>query len=218
MSKQRSHGAIAATNPEVAGRRSGRTSFRTEVLLGTGSAAKVGAMRDRAFTLLTTFVFALILSAPTLADAQRVDLPRPDSSRAPLLTRTSPDSIRYQTAYLHVSELLQALQAGDAKTMSMLFENATLGSASCGSVGEAVSRSTSRARRITLLGGGTVMALFFDKIKIADSGAAQVVTADLVMVPATSSEPVRSPVELVLDAATGVWKSEGGLLDALCQL
>jgi hypothetical protein len=174
-------------------------------------------MVDRAFKSLVTFVSALALSVPTLVDAQRVDLPRPDSSRAPLLTRVPADSIRYQTTYLHVSELLQALQAGDAKTMSMLLENAALGSGPCSGVTEAVSRIASRARKITLSDGGTAMALFFDRIKIADSGATQVVTADLVVLPASSREPDRNAVTLTLDSELAVWTRQAGLLEALCE-
>ena len=173
-------------------------------------------MMNRAFKSLVTFVYALALAAPTLVDAQRADLPRPDSSRAPLLTRAPADSIRYQTAYLHVSELVQALRAGDAKTLSMLLENAGLGSAPCGGVSDAVSRIASRARLITLSGGGSTMALFFDRIKIADSGATQVVTVDLVILPVSSREANRTVVTLTLDSERAVWTRQTGLLEALC--
>jgi len=175
-------------------------------------------MRQRAFKWLVTFVFALTVSVPTLADAQRADLPRPDSSRAPLLTRASADSIRYQTAYLHVSELLQALQAGDAKTTSVLLQGAILGLTPCGSVGEVLSRIASRTRRITRSDGGTSMALFFDKIKIADSGTTHMVTADLVAIPESPGAAVRSTVTLTLDVDRAVWTREAGLFDALCRL
>jgi len=165
-------------------------------------------MRDRALMSLVTFASTLALSTPTPVDAQRVDLPRPDSSRAPLLTRAPADSIRYQTAYLHVSELLQALQAGDAKTMGMLLQSAALGSAPCGSVSDALSRIASQVRRITLSGGGTAMALFLDKIKIADSGTTQIVTADLVVMPESPGGAIRSSVTLTLDPDRAVWTRE----------
>lgn len=128
------------------------------------------------------------------------------------------DSIRYQTAYLHVAELLQALQAGDATATGTLLENATLDSATCGGVGEAFSRVGPRIRRIARSDGGTSMALFLDRIEVADSGTTQVVTADLVLLSATSSVPVRRSVTLVLDPGRAVWTREGGLLKALCSL
>ncbi len=168
----------------------------------------------------STFCLLLVLpfGLPGLAAQRRGDLPRPDSSRAPLLTRASADSIRYQTAYLHVIELLQALQAGDAATMSALLQNATLRPSPCGSVEEAMSRVATRARRIARADGGSALALFFDKIAVADSGATQVVTADVVLVPAISGPPVRTLVTLVLDPKRGVWTREAGLLEGLCRL
>ena len=172
---------------------------------------------DRAFKSLVTLASTLALSAPIPVDAQRSDLPRPDSSRAPLLTRATADSIRYQTAYLHVSELLQALQAGDAKAMTMLLQHATL-SGTCGTPGETLSKAAARVRRIMRWDGGTSMALFFGSIRIVDSGPTQLVTADLVVLPAFPSGAVRSGVTFTLDADRAVWTREAGLLDALCRL
>jgi hypothetical protein len=175
-------------------------------------------MRDRAFTSLVGFVSAVAFSTPSSLDAQgAVAFPRPDSSRAPLLTRAPADSIRYQTAYLHVAELLQALQAGDAPLTSALLEHATLSSTPCGSVSETVSRVGTRVRRIALSSGGTSLALFFNRIEIVDSGTVQVVTGELVLVPVTSKVLIRSSVRLVLDAEQAVWTKEGGLLGALCE-
>jgi len=48
---------------------------------------------------------------------RRNDLPPPDSSRAPLLTRTTPDSIRLQVRQLAVTRLLGELQRGDAAVL-----------------------------------------------------------------------------------------------------
>lgn len=175
-------------------------------------------MRENTLTSLVAFASALIFLAPSRVDAQRTDLPRPDSSRPPLMTNASVDSIRYQTAYLHLGELLQAMQAGNATTMSALLHSATLGSATCGSVGQALSRVRTRARMTTLSDGGSVMALFFDKVKIVDSGVIQTVTADVVSIPTLSSEPTRSPMTLVLDPERGVWTREDGLVEALCRL
>ena len=149
---------------------------------------------------------------------QRTDLPRPDSSRAPLLTRAPADSIRYQTAYLHVTEFLQALQAGDATVLGALLQGATLGPATCGSMREAASKVTARVRGIAGSDGRTSRALFFDRIVIVDSGTTQVVDAELVLMPVTSSTPKRSSVKLVLDPDRAVWIREAGLLDALCRL
>lgn len=172
-----------------------------------------------AFTrsLLSALTGAVFFGTP-LSAQRRTDLPRPDSSRAPLLTGMSSDSIRYQTAYLHIVELLQALQGGDARVMGALLEGATLSSTTCGSVGEAFSKVALRVRRIARSDGGTSMALFFDKIKIVDSGTAQVVTAEVVLLPATSSTPLRGSVTLVLDPERAVWTKEAGLLETLCGL
>lgn len=153
----------------------------------------------------------------SLSAQRRTDLPPPDSSRAPLLTRAPADSIRHQTAFLHIAELLQALQAGDATTLGTLLENAALSSTTCGSPGDAISKIGARVRKIALSDGRTSLAMFFDKIKIADSGTTQVVTAELVLMPATSSVLARSSVTLVLDPERAVWTREAGLLDALCR-
>jgi hypothetical protein len=169
-------------------------------------------------SLCSGLMGAMLLLGTPLSAQRRTDLPPPDSSRAPLLTRAPADSIRYQTAYLHAAELLQALQAGDATTIGALLENTTLASATCGSVGEAFSRIATRVRRIARSDGGTSMALFFDKITIVDSGTTQVVTAELVLMPATSGVPVRSSVRLVLDPGRAAWTREAGLLEAFCGL
>jgi len=160
---------------------------------------------------------ALLARAP-LAAQQRADLPPPSSSRAPLLTGMASDSIRRHTALLHVAELLQSLQAGDAITGGALLRDATMSLGSCGSVAEAFSRVTAQARPIARSDGGTSLALFFDKIVIADSGTAQVVTADLVVVLKNPGVTTRSSVRLVLDEQRAVWTAESGLMKALCNL
>lgn len=157
----------------------------------------------------------ILRGAPLLAQ-QRVTLPPPDSSRAPLLTKLSSDSIRYQTAYQHAAELLQALQAGDATMLARMLADATLGLSTC-SVGQALAKLTS-VRGIVGSDGRTSRAVFFDKIAIVDSGATQVVTADLVLVLTTPTTPTRSSVRLVLDPERAVWTREAGLLNALCDL
>lgn len=157
----------------------------------------------------------MLLGTPLLAQ-RRTDLPPPESSRAPLLTEAPADSIRYQTAYLHVMELLQALQAGDATTVGMLLENAALGSTMCGSLNDAIANVAARVRRIEQADGGATLALFLDKVRIVDSGRTQVVTAELVILPATASVPVRSSVTLVMDPERAVWIRETSLLEALC--
>jgi hypothetical protein len=162
-------------------------------------------------------LWAMLLGTPLSAQRRR-DLPPPDSSRAPLLTRAAADSIRYQTAYLHTAELLQALQAGDATTMGTLLENATLSSTTCGSLSETIAKVGARARKIALSDGGTSLAVFFDKITVADSSTSLTVTAEIVLVPATSGAPLRDSVMLVLDRASAVWTREAGLLSALCTL
>lgn len=159
-----------------------------------------------------------VLLSTSLSAQRRTDLPPPDSSRAPLLTRAPADSIRHQTALLHVAELLQALQAGDATTSSTLLQNATLSLATCASSGEAFSKAAARLRRIARSDGGTSLALFFDKIAIVDSGTIQVVDAELVLMPVTSGIPIRGSVRLVLDPERAVWTREAGLLKALCNL
>lgn len=159
-----------------------------------------------------------LFAGTTLLAQQRADLPPPKSSRAPLLTTMTSDSIRHHTAHLHVGELLQALQAGDATTGSALLRNAALGFATCGGVAEAFSKANARVRKIARSDGGTSLALFFEKIAIADSGATQVVTADLLVVTQTSNVPTRSSVRLDLDAERAVWTAESGLMKALCSL
>lgn len=168
-------------------------------------------------SLSSGLTWALLLGTP-LSAQRRADLPPPDSSRVPLLTRAPADSIRYQTAYLHVAELLQALQAGDATTMGTLLENAVLSSTTCGSLSETIAKVGARVRKVALSDGGTSLALFFDKIKIADSGTAQVVTAELVLLPMASSPPTRSSVTLILDPDRAVWTKETGLIETLCGL
>ena len=167
-------------------------------------------------TLCSALTGAVLFS--TFLSAQgRTDLPPPDSSRAPLLTRAPADSIRYQTAYLHAAELLQALQAGNATTMGVLLAQAPQSSSTC-SWSEAVSKAATRVRRIVRSGGGTSLALFFDKIQISDSGRAQVVTAELVLLLAVSSVRTRSSVTLIMDSDRAVWTNETGILSALCNL
>lgn len=164
-----------------------------------------------------TVVLALLVGT-TLVAQQRADLPAPATSRAPLLTKTTSDSTRHYTALLHIAELLQALQAGDATTGSALLRYATLSQATCGGLAQALSKATTQVRKIARSDGGTSLALFFDKIAIADSGTAQVVTADLMAVPKTPHAPTRSSVRLVLDAERAVWIAESGLVKALCSL
>jgi hypothetical protein len=167
-------------------------------------------------SLMSTVAVTILVGAPLLAQ-QRVNLPSPDSSRAPLLTKMSSDSIRYQTAYLHAAELLQALQAGDATTLARMLGDATLGRSTC-TVGEALAKVTTSVRGIAGSDGRTSRAVFFDKIAIVDSGATQVMTADLVLMPTTPSTPMRGAVRLVLDPQRAVWTEEDGLLKALCDL
>ncbi len=173
-------------------------------------------MRGSRFRSTSCLILVLLVVVADLSAQRRGDLPRPDSSRAPLLTRASADSIRYQTASLHLAKLLQALQAADAPVMGVLLENAALGSTTCGSLRAALANVGTRARKIALSDGRTSLALFFDKIKIADSGTVQVVTADLVIVSASSGQPMRSSVMLVLDPERAVWSKENGLLETLC--
>lgn len=84
--------------------------------------------------------------------------------------------------------------------------------------GRCPSKVAARVRQIALSDGGTSRALFFDKIAIKDSATTQVVDADLVLMPVTSSLPTRSAVRLVLDPKRAVWTKEAGLLQALCDL
>lgn len=95
--------------------------------------------------LLTRSIFSALTGAvlvgTPLSAQRRTDLPSPDSSRAPFLTRSPADSIRYQTAFLHLAELLQALRAGDAATLDRLLEDVTLSLSTCTGLGDAPPRS-----------------------------------------------------------------------------
>ena len=166
--------------------------------------------------LVLLAAIAAVLSGTHLA-AQHASFPRPDSARPPLLTWLPPDSIRYHTAYLHLMELLQVLQLGDAASGNRLLEGAVTQSP-CGSITDAISRITTSVRRVALSSGGASYAVFFDNIKIIDSTTKQLVTLDLVVLPLNSGAPTRSAVTLSTDPALVLWTNETGLLDALCRL
>lgn len=161
---------------------------------------------------------AVALSAATPLSAQvRKDLPPPDLSRPPLLTLMPSDSSRYQTAHLRLMELLQVLQKSDAMAWMRLFESATPKTGPCRS-SDAFSRMATKVRRIASSAGDTAFALFLDKVRIVDSGTAQIVSAELVLLRTASSEAVRTPVSLMLDPIAAAWKRETGLLEAFCGL
>lgn len=164
---------------------------------------------------------ALASVVPLFAQGRR-DLPPPDASRPPLLTTQAPDSIRIQTAHLRMAELLQVLATGDGATLNTLFGEATLEPGTCGNPSEALSRAAARVRRVPRSGGHS-LALFFEEISVrdaigmTDSTGAQVITAQLVFVPA-SGVPLRNPVTLDLDPDRAVWTREVGLVKSLCDL
>ena len=167
---------------------------------------------------VSSIVSLALLVGTTLSAQQRADLPAPGTSRAPRLTGMISDSIRHYTALLHLAELLQALQQGDATTGTTLLRDATLSQATCGGVAQAFSKATAQVRKIARSDGGTSLALLFDKIAIADSGTTQVVSMDLRVVPKTAKVAIRRSVRLVLDAERAVWIAESGLMEALCSL
>jgi hypothetical protein len=158
-----------------------------------------------------------LLGAPLWAQ-HRVLLPPPDSSRAPFLTAMKPDSIRHHTALLHVAELLQSLQSGDANAGGIQLRDATLSLGVCGEVAEAFTRAIDRVRKITRSDGGTSLALFFDRVAITDSGTTQVITADLILMSNSRHLSTRNSVRLVFDPERAVWIGEFGLINALCSL
>ncbi|HMG18743.1 MAG TPA: hypothetical protein VK573_08465 [Gemmatimonadales bacterium] len=160
---------------------------------------------------------AMLLGTP-LSAQRRTDLPPPESSRPPLLTQMPSDSIRYHTAWLRLTELLQLLQTGDAARLGRLFENAAFTPPTCGTIGDAFARLAARVRQIEGSDGATSRLVFFDKVKIVDSATTQVATAELILVPKTSSIPMRDSVTLVLDPGRAAWTREAGLLEAFCGL
>lgn len=167
------------------------------------------------------FRVILVLLAVAMAGeqllGQRSDLPSPNASRAPVLTTMVPDSIRYSTALLHLAELVQALQAGDTTTISYQLRESNLAPRTC-EVGEAVSEARRQLRKVALTTGGTSSTLFFQNVAVKDSGAAQVVTADLVAIHQAAGVLTRTSVRLVLDAVRAVWTEESELINALCAL
>ncbi len=152
-----------------------------------------------------------VLVVPAVRAQRFQDLPSPDSSRAPFLTRARPDSIRMQVRGLIVMQLLENLQqvrgaAIDGDLAAVKWGPADeLSSAlpGCRTVGAAISALASR------LGNVTHLKLFFANVTYADS------TTDIQVIvdgaPATVFE-----VRMIHDRETMSLKELTGLLSGIC--
>ncbi len=158
---------------------------------------------------------ALIPSDNAAAQVHR-DLPRPDSSRSPTITRIPPDSIRKQVVYLHAFQLLQNVQANDGTSIEGDVSGLTWGPLDTVSMTDP--RCLNLRAALSLYAestGASRLSIFFDGLRVSDSGNVQVVTG-LVELTSSKKVPLALPIKLVFDPRRGRWVRIEGLLSAVC--
>lgn len=177
---------------------------------------------EESFGMRLALVAILLVGLRTPGGAQgRKDLPPPDSSRAPLLTRTRPDSIRLQVRQLALTKLLGQLQRADGSVLDAEWSEVELGPGDrmaqmiplCSTLGTAV--VTLRSRSSTLSSqseeSNSIAADFRDvAFTLRDT-----VRARMWILAGTGRE-ITSPVLFVWDSVQARWAHADGLLSAVC--
>ncbi len=184
-------------------------------------------MADRSFVTcrrVTGWSLSLALAALSSLAAQRrtAGLPRPDSSRAPLLTSLPPDSIRHQVGELLLSQLLMNLQRGQTRAVDVALssvewdpaDQAAMGMAHCQSVGTALSAISALDRR-GLSDTAHLVPVFFSNIQFKDSASVSRMLARITVLSGTNRR-VDTLITMQYDQAVMRWSRADGLLAALC--
>lgn len=162
--------------------------------------------------VVMTFVFSVLL-IPAVRAQRFQDLPSPDSSRAPFLTRARPDSIRLQVRSLIVIQLLENLQEVRSAAIDGDLAAVEWGPADqlartypgCGTVGAAVSSLAAR------LGSSARLKLFFANVNYAD-------TTTIVRVVVGGATANVFEVLMTHDRETMRVKEMIGLISGLCSV
>jgi len=147
------------------------------------------------------------------------NLPPPEQSRPPSLTRMPADSIRLQVAQLRLNQLLQDLQGGDVAAVDEALADVEWGPADkssrsypqCTSTGTALSVAASRLLTVS----STRVPVFFGRSRSVDSSSMRVLSADLIVMRASGQQRLGA-INLVLDSTETKWIKGSGLLLDLC--
>lgn len=177
--------------------------------------------------LFSSVCLAFAVSVASQAAAQaRSDLPPPDSSRPPLLTRLPPDSIRHQVRGLRLLELLGQLQRGEGPRVDATLaevewsggDEASRQAPECRTPGNALHAAAGRVREAGYRESGSLaFPIFFDRVRLVDSAAIPMARATLVVL-LPSGRRLSTAIELVMNGAEARWVRGTGLLQALCDV
>lgn len=153
-------------------------------------------------------------------------LPPPDSSRPPVLTRLAADSIRRQVVQLQLYQLVGNLQRADATALDADLSGVQWGPADeasrrqtqCASVSAAIALVAGRlASPSASVGGTPLVPIFLANPRVADSAGAIAVSSDLIIVlPLSGKDSAR--VVQILDPEHVRWSRIDGLLAFLCRV
>lgn len=177
-------------------------------------------LRKASFRMWLAAILLVGLRTPGNAQGRK-DLPPPDSSRAPLLTRTRPDSIRLQVRQLALTKLLGQLQRADGPVLDAEWSEMEWGPRDrmaqvtplCSTLGTAVVALRSRSSTVSSQSGesNSIAADFRDVVFTPND----TVRARMWIVTGTRRE-FTSPVLFVWDSVQARWAHADGLLSAVC--
>ena len=168
------------------------------------------------------FLAVLTALGPSSAAQQRLNLPPPDSSRPPVLTRLPADSIRVQVRQLRLWELLGSLQRADTAALRVALAGVKWGAT--GEESHSVPECPTITSVVTTLAAGfgvsvsrrAVLPIFFYHVAVADSGGVGIAKGRVRVISLTSG-PTTAPVSFTYDSTDARFVTIVGLLDALCR-